>query len=112
MYDVPAEIRHLTLSPSEPHFWTEPNQRCAVPKRALTSGGLGAVRIFRHVRQVSVPRVFHGRLEDLPAVQVLRGPEVVPQVLDGLDVVLLLGGEDGVEGLQLQGVNTEQVVGG
>lgn len=59
------------------------------------------MRVFRHVRQVFVPRVFHGRLEDLPAVQVLRGSEVVPQVLDGLDVVLLLGGQDGVEGLQL-----------
>lgn len=60
------------------------------------------MRVFHHVRQVPVPRVLHGRLEDLPAVQVLRGSEVVPQVLDGLDVVLLLGGQDGVEGLQLK----------
>lgn len=74
-------------------------------ERALTSGGLGAVGIFRHVRQVFVPRVLHGRLEDLPAVQVLGGSEVVPQVLHGLDVVLLLGGEDGVEGLQLPGTS-------
>lgn len=59
------------------------------------------MRVLRHVRQVFVPRVFHGRLEDLPAVQVLRGSEVVPQVLDRLDVVLLLSGQDGVEGLQL-----------
>lgn len=57
--------------------------------------------VFRHVRQVLVPGVLHGRLEDLPAVQALRRSEVVPQVLDGLDVVLLLGGQDGVEGLQL-----------
>lgn len=70
--------------------------------RALTSGGLGAIGVLHHVRQVFVPRVLHGRLEDLPAVQVLRRPEVVPQVLHRLDVVLLLRGQDGVEGLQLR----------
>lgn len=54
------------------------------------------------VRQVGQPGVLHRRLEDLPAVQTLDGPEVAAQILHRLDVVLLLRGEDGVEGLQLR----------
>lgn len=67
-----------------------------------TFGSLGAVRPAAAVRQVRQPGVLHRRLEDLPAVQTLDGPEVAAQILHRLDVVLLLRGEDGVEGLQLR----------
>lgn len=63
-----------------------------VQKPELTSGGLSAVRIFCDICQIFLPRVFHSRLKDLPVVQVLCGSEVVPQVLNRLDMVLLLCG--------------------
>lgn len=66
-----------------------------------TFGSLGAVRPAAAVRQVRQPGVLHRRLEDLAVVQALDGPEVAAQILHRLDVVLLLRGEDGVEGLQL-----------
>lgn len=68
-----------------------------------TFGGLGAVRpSAAAVRQVGQPGILHRRLEDLAVVQALDGPEVAAQILHRLDVVLLLCGEDGVEGLQLE----------
>lgn len=72
----------------------------------LTSGGLRAVRAAQRLRQVLLPRVLDGGLEDLPAVQVLHRPEVVPQVVDGLDVVLLLRRKDGVKRIELQSEET------
>jgi hypothetical protein len=41
-------------------------------------------------------------------VKALQGSEVAPQVLHRLDVVLLLRGEDGVEGLQLGSSEEEE----
>ena len=72
-------------------------------RRALTPGGLGAVRPHPQAGgHVRLPGVLHGRLVDHAVAQLLQRPEVVPQVLHRLDVVLLLRGEDGVEGLQLR----------
>lgn len=50
-----------------------------------------------------VPGVPEGGLGHHPVIQMLQGPEVISEVLHGLDVVLLLRGEDGVKGFQLNG---------
>lgn len=48
-----------------------------------------------------VPGVTDGGLGHHPVVQALLRSEIIPQILHGLDVVLLLRGEDGIKGLEL-----------
>lgn len=52
--------------------------------------------------EVGHPSIHQSRFEDLPAVEILSGPMVIPQVIHRLHMILLLSGEDGVECLQLQ----------
>lgn len=52
--------------------------------------------------EVGHPSIHQSRFEDLPVVEILSGPMVIPQVIHGLHMILLLCGEDGVECLQLQ----------
>jgi len=54
-------------------------------------------------RQIFLPCIFYSRLKNLSIVQVLQGPEVVPQVLNRLDMVLLFRCKDGVKSIQLVG---------
>lgn len=61
------------------------------------------MRASQDLSQVFLPCVFYSRLKELPIVQVLQGPKVVPQVLDRLHMILLLCCKDGVKGLQLDG---------
>lgn len=66
-----------------------------------TPCGLGAVWAAQHLGGILLPRVLHRRFKDDSVVKLLQGTEVVPQVLYGFDVILLLCGKDGGEGLQL-----------
>lgn len=59
------------------------------------------MRASQDLGQIPLPCIFYSRLKNFATAQVLQGPEVVPQVLDRLDVVLLLCCKDGVESLQL-----------
>lgn len=61
------------------------------------------MRASQDLGQIFLPCVFYSRLKEFPIIKVLQGPEVVPQVLDRLHVVLLLCCKNGVKGLQLDG---------
>lgn len=80
-------------------FWTE---------ICLTSGGfcVGSAghAVCHEVRQ---PRIHHGWFKDLPAVQILSGPMVIPQIIHRLHMILLFCGEDRVECLQLHQRRTQ-----
>lgn len=66
-----------------------------------TFGSFCAEWIFQEVCHILAPSILHGRLGHFPVVQALLWSEVIPQVLHGLDMVLLFSGEYGVECLQL-----------
>lgn len=61
------------------------------------------MRAFQTCSQIPLPCIFYSRLINFPIVQILQVPEVVPQVVHRLYVVLLLCCKNVVEELQLHG---------